>query len=225
MSEITPKPIHDYCVEHSSNIPAIFDEIATLTKEKFGQAAGMQVGALEGNFLSLITKISGAKTILEFGTFTGHSSTAFALALPTDGKITALDRDPIATSHAKTFWEKAGIANKVELIVGDARDSVKKLISEVKAGTRPEYDLAFIDADKGGYLFYFESCLALVKTGGVILVDNVLWGGYVVTPEDNSDRNMAEFNDTIKNDPRIELVMLPVRDGITLARKVAPTFW
>jgi caffeoyl-CoA O-methyltransferase len=219
MSNITPEPIHDYCVAHSSDVPEVFNQIKELTATRFPQGKQMQVGALEGNFLSILTQLTQAKTILEFGTFTGHSSTAFALALPPNGKITTLDRDPSATEFAKAHWEKAGVAHKVELILGDARQSVKKLEEEVKSGARPEYDLAFIDADKAGYLFYFESCLSLIKKGGGILVDNVLWSGYVLNPEDESDRTMAAFNDTIKKDPRIELVMLPIRDGITLAIK------
>ena len=219
MNEITSKPIHEYCVNHSSTVPAIFEEIAKLTAERFPQAKQMQVGALEGTFLGLIAKITRAKNVLEFGTFTGHSSTAFSLALPADGKVTTLDRDPIATAFAKEFWEKAGVGKKVELILGDAKVSVKKLEDEVKSGARPQYDLAFIDADKAGYLFYFESCLSLVKTGGAILIDNVLWSGYVLNPEDDSDHLMVKFNETLKNDARIELVMLPIRDGITLAIK------
>jgi caffeoyl-CoA O-methyltransferase len=219
MSEITPKLIQDYCVSHSSTVHSIFSEITELTQTRFGQAAGMQVGALEGNFLSLITKLTGAKRILEFGTFTGHSSTAFALALPPDGKVTTLDRDPVATSFAKTFWEKAGVTQKVEPILGDAKVTVKQLEEEVKLGARKPFDLAFIDADKSGYFFYFESSLALLKTGGAILIDNVLWGGYVLHPEDASDHRMVKFNDTIAKDPRIELVMLPLRDGLTLAIK------
>jgi caffeoyl-CoA O-methyltransferase len=219
MNEITPQPIHDYCVAHSSDVPEIFNEITRVTAEKFPQAKQMQVGPLEGNFLSVITKLIGAKRVLEFGTFTGHSSTAFALALPKEGKVTTLDRDPTATALAKEHWVKAGVANKVELILGDAKISVKKLEEEVKLGSRPQYDLAFIDADKGGYLFYFESCLSLLRPGGAILADNVLWSGYVLNPEDESDRTMAKFNDALKSDTRIELVMLPIRDGITLAFK------
>jgi len=219
MNNITPEPIHNYCVAHSTDVPEIFNEITEVTAKRFPQVKQMQVGPLEGNFLSILSKLTHAKTILEFGTFTGHSSTAFALALPADGKITTLDRDPSATSFAKEHWEKAGIAAKVELILGDAKISVKKLEAEVKAGTRPEYDLAFIDADKAGYSFYFESCLSLIKKGGGILVDNVLWSGHVLAPEDESDHTIANFNTALKKDPRIELVMLPIRDGITLAIK------
>ena len=219
MNSITPKPVHDYCVAHSSKVAEIFDEIAELTQKRFPQAAHMQVGPLEGNFLSLITKLTRAKTVLEFGTFTGHSSTAFALALPEEGRVTTLDRDPIATSFAKEHWERAGVSSKIEFILGDAKLSVKKLEAEVSSGTRPPFDLAFIDADKGGYGFYFESCLSLIKKGGGILVDNVLWSGRVLNPEDASDHTIAKFNESLKNDPRIELVMLPIRDGITLAYK------
>jgi caffeoyl-CoA O-methyltransferase len=219
MNEITPQPIHDYCVSHSTPAPLIFKEIAELTEKNFPQVAHMQVGALEGNFLSLIAKITQAKYVLEFGTFTGNSSTAFALALPDHGKITTLDRDPKATEFAKMIWQKANVSEKVELILGDAKESVRRLEEEITSGKRPYYDLAFIDADKAGYWFYFESCLKLLRPGGTILVDNVLWSGYVLKPEDDSDRLMINFNDKMKSDPRIELVMLPIRDGITLATK------
>ena len=219
MKEITAPFIHEYCVAHSSNVHPIFQEIAKMTEERFPRVSHMQVGPLEQNFLSILTKLTRAKTILEFGTFTGNSSTAFAFALPKDGKITTLDRDPVATDLAKTFWEKAQVQNKIELILGDAKISVQTLIEEVSELKRTLYDLAFIDADKAAYLFYFESCLKLVRPGGAILVDNVLWSGYVLNPEDESDRRMASFNYALKNDPRIELVMLPIRDGVTVAIK------
>jgi len=217
--EITPKPIHDYCVKGSSPGAEIFDEITKLTLERFPNVAHMMVGRLEGAFLSLVAKLSGANRILELGTFTGYSSTAFALGLPADGKITTLDRDPVATSIAKTFWEKTGVAERVELILGDARSNIKTLIGEIEDRTRMPYDLVFIDVDKANYLFYFESALKLLKPHGLILIDNVLWSGYVLHPEDESDRTMIVFNETIQKDPRVELVMLPIRDGITLARK------
>ena len=219
MKEITPKPIHDYCVQHSSPVSKIFNELSIETQKKFPQVSQMQVGPLEGNFLSLITKITQSKNILEFGTFTGHSSIAFALALPEQGRITTLDRDPVATALAKEFWIKAKVTHKVELILGDARETVQILEREIKNGSRPLYDLAFIDADKANYLFYFEACMSLLKVGGAILVDNVLWSGSVLHPEDSSDHAICNFNSTVAKDPRIELVMIPLRDGITLAIK------
>ena len=214
---ITSEPIHDYCVTHSSSMPEIFKELAERTSEAFPQVAHMQVGDLEGNFLSLLTQISKAYRILEFGTFTGCSSLAFALALPDEGKVTTLDRDPKATAIAKEFWKKAKVDGKVEFILGDGKDSVKTLLKEVKDGSRRRYDLVFIDADKGAYDFYYEAALQLLRVGGMILADNVLWSGRVLDPKEASDHTLHAFNDKLKNDPRIDLVMLPIRDGLTLA--------
>jgi caffeoyl-CoA O-methyltransferase len=214
---ITPEPIENYCVSHSSKLSPLFQELKAATIAHAPQAAQMQVGPLEGNFLSVMTKITRAITVLEFGTFTGFSSICFALSLPDNGKVTTLDRDPKATAVAVEFWKKFGIDQKVELILGDGRTSVQTLETEITSGSRPKYDLAFIDADKAGYETYFEACLKLVKKGGAILVDNVLWSGAVLDPQDASDHTIHAFNEKLKNDARIELVMLPIRDGISLA--------
>lgn len=214
---ITPVPIENYCVEHSSPLSPLFDELKSVTQAHAPQAAHMQVGPLEGNFLSIVTKLLKANRVLEFGTFTGHSSLCFALALPESGKVTTLDRDPKATAIAAQFWAKFKVDHKIELILGNAQSSIQNLEAEITNQSRPLYDLAFIDADKGGYLAYFESCLKLVKRSGAILIDNVLWDGAVLNPKAPSDHSLHAFNEKLKNDPRIELVMLPVRDGITLA--------
>jgi predicted O-methyltransferase YrrM len=214
---ITPEVIEEYCILHSSKEARIFEELSKATLTHFPKVAHMQVGPLEGSFLSLITKMMKAQTVLEFGTFTGYSSLCFAGALPKDGKVTTLDRDPKATSIAQDFWEKAQALDKIELILGDAKISLKTLAIEITEGKRPRYDLAFIDADKSGYSPYFESCFHLVRPGGLILIDNVLWSGSVLDPKDPSDHTIHAFNEKLKNDSRVQVLMLPVRDGITMA--------
>ncbi len=215
--DITPEPIDSYCVNHSSKLPDVFKSLSETTNREFPQVAQMQVGALEGNFLSMLVRLMKAERVLEFGTFTGFSSLCFALSLPANGTVTTLDRDPKATSFAKQFWKQAGVDQKVELILGDGRETIKKLTEEVKNGERPSYDFAFIDADKSGYETYYEACLKLVRKGGAILADNVLWSGAVLDPKENSDIAICAFNEKLKNDSRVDLVMLPIRDGITVA--------
>jgi caffeoyl-CoA O-methyltransferase len=215
---ITPGPIEEYCIHHSSSAAPILEELAVETRAFAPQAANMQVGSLEGGLLSLLTRITGARTILEFGTFTGCSSLQFALSLPAGGKITTLDRDPRAVEIARKFWRLAGVESKVESLVGDARETSRGILEEVRAGKRPQFDLAFIDADKGSYAEYFETCLLAVRKGGLIVVDNVLWSGRVLAPEDDSDWALHRFNERYRRDPRAEVTMLPVRDGISVFR-------
>jgi len=217
---ITPVEIHEYCKEHSST-PS--DELLSLipaTQAFAPQVAHMQVGNLEGNFLAIIVRLMCAKNALEFGTFTGYSALAVAEALPKEGRITTLDRDPKATRLAQEFWKKSVHGDKIELILGDARETVARLEAEISAGTRASYDFAFIDADKSGYETYFEASLKLLRKGGAILVDNVLWSGHVLNPEDESDHTIHRFNEKIAKDERVQKVMLPVRDGITLMVKL-----
>ena len=216
---ITPESIHEYCKDHSSTPSEALLALIPATQAHAPQVAHMQVGHLEGKFLAILTKLIGAKNTLEFGTFTGYSALAVAEALPKDGRVTTLDRDPRATALAQEFWKKSIHGDKIELILGDARETVKRLESEIQSGARSLYDLAFIDADKSGYEAYFEACLKLVRNGGAILVDNVLWSGRVLVPEDASDHAIHNFNEKIAADSRVEKVMLPLRDGITLMIK------
>lgn len=221
MSEltITPEPIHEYCKDHSSGASEALMALVPATQAFAPQAAQMQVGHLEGKFLAVIASLMSAKNALEFGTFTGYSALAVAEALPKDGRVTTLDIDPKATSIAREYWKKSSHGDKVELILGNARESVKLLEGDIVAGKRLMYDMAFIDADKSGYEAYYESCLKLVRQGGAILVDNVLWSGRVLAPEDDSDHAIHNFNEKIARDPRVEKVMLPIRDGITVMIK------
>jgi predicted O-methyltransferase YrrM len=180
----------------------------------------MQVGPLEGALLSLLTKVSGATRVLEIGTFTGCSSIHFVRALPFRGLVTTLDRDPRALEIARTFWKKAGVESRIESIPGDAKFTLKNLRAELASGVRESYDLAFIDADKGGYEEYFEACLGLVRPGGLILVDNLLWEGRVLSPETKQDHAIVRFNENRRADLRVERVLLPIRDGIGIYRLI-----
>lgn len=216
---ITPPEIEDYCLSHSSKDADLFRELSDKTKAYAPQVSQMQVGALEGGFLSMITKALQAKRVLEFGTFTGCSSLHFALSLPSDGLVTTLDRDPKAVAIAQAFWKKAGVDSKVESKVGDARNTARALADEIKSGVRLPYDISFIDADKAGYDEYFELSLAMLRPDGLIIVDNVLWSGAVLDPKEDSDRAIHALNVKLKSDPRVEVLMLPIRDGITIARK------
>jgi len=216
---ITPVPIHEYCKDHSSSPSAELMALIPATQAHAPQVAHMQVGHLEGKLLAILAQLMNAKNALEFGTFTGYSALAVAEALPKGGRVTTLDRDPRATALAQEFWKKSIHGDKIELILGDARETVRRLESEINAGTRPSYDLAFIDADKSGYDTYYEACLKLVRTGGAILVDNVLWSGAVLNPQDETDHTIHNFNEKIASDPRVEKLMLPLRDGITIMVK------
>jgi caffeoyl-CoA O-methyltransferase len=215
---ITHPLIEAYCRDHTTPPSPTHQELIPATQIFAPQAAGMQVGPIEGKFLSLITALMNAKNVLEFGTFTGYSALAFAESLPDQGKVTTLDRDPKATEFARKYWDSSGQGKKIELILGNAQETVLKLAEEIKNGSRPQFDIAFIDADKGGYPQYWEAALKLVRKGGAILVDNVLWSGGVVEPEEKSDYAMQEFNTRVFKDSRVEKVILPIRDGIYLAR-------
>lgn len=215
---ITPGPIERYCIEHSSGHDEIFNLLDAETRNFAPKAHHMQIGNLEGAFIRLLVKSARIRRIIEFGTFTGCSSLHFALALPEDGQLTTLDRDPHAAGIAKKFWKAAGVESKIESIIDDARISALRIANEIGSGSRAPYDLAFIDADKAGYADYMERSLQCLRPGGMILVDNVLWGGGVLHPAETSEQTMHAFNQRYSRDPRLEQVMLPIRDGITWFR-------
>lgn len=179
----------------------------------------MQISPEQGQFFSFLVRAIGAKKCLEIGVFTGYSSISVALALPPDGSIVACDRSDEWTSIARRYWREAGVENKIDLRLGPALETLDRLISEGHGGT---FDFAFIDADKPNYLNYWERCLTLVRKGGVIAVDNVLWSARVIDPADQeeSTRFIREFNEMAGRDPRVSMTMLAIRDGITLAYKL-----
>ena len=172
----------------------------------------MQIGPDQGAFMALLVRLIGARRIIEIGTFTGYSSTAMALALPPDGHILCCDISPEWTDVARQAWADAGVADKVELRLAPATETLPSLADD-------SFDLAFIDADKTGYDAYYEGCLRVVRTGGLIVIDNVLQGGRVVAPApgDESARAIHALNQKIATDDRVHHVLLPLADGLTLA--------
>ena len=179
--------------------------------------AQMQIAVEEGALLSLLVKLLGARRILEVGTFTGYSSTAMALALPPGGRMVCCDISREFTDIARRAWAEAGVGDRVELRIGPALETLDELLASGGAGS---FDLAFIDADKGNYAGYYERALRLVRRGGLIAIDNVLWSGRVADPAVNDDDTLAirALNAAIGADERVDVVMVPIADGLTLAR-------
>ena len=177
----------------------------------------MQIAPEEGAFLALLVRILNARKVLEVGTFTGYSSTAMALALPEDGRIICCDLSKEWTDIARRAWADAGVADRIDLRLGPAVETLEQLFS---AGEEGSFDLAFIDADKANYGGYYEAALRLVRQGGVIAIDNVLWSGRVADPEvtDEDTQAIRALNDDIAADDRVDVAMLPLADGVTLAR-------
>lgn len=180
--------------------------------------ASMQISPEQGQFMGLIVRLMGAKKTLEVGVFTGYSSLSVALALPPGGKVVACDISDEYTAMARRYWAGAGVAEKIELRIGPALATLDALIATGEAGT---FDFAFIDADKSNYLNYYERVLKLLRPGGLIAVDNVLWHGRVIAPgvTDEDTEAIRAFNQRLHTDERIDLSLLPIGDGLTLARK------
>jgi len=206
--------LHDYLVAHGTAPDAVQRELIAVTKEKIGPMSLMQVAPEQGAFMTLFTKLVGAKNAVEVGTFTGYSALCIARGLPDDGKLLCCDVSDDYTKIGLPYWEKAGVAHKIELKIAPALDTLKALPK-----TR-HIDLSFIDADKTNYANYYEELVARTRPGGVILVDNVLWGGAVVdaTRSDESTLAIRAFNDAVASDGRVECVMLPISDGLTVLR-------
>ena len=180
--------------------------------------ANMQIAPEQGQFMGLLVEITGARRILEVGTFTGYSATWMALALPPDGTLVACDHSAEWTERASDFWQEAGVRERVDLRLGDALATLDALLDE---GEEDGFDLAFVDADKENYANYYERCLRLVRPGGLILFDNVLWDGRVTDAAagDADTRAIRALNQLLHRDPRISLSMVPIGDGLTLARR------
>ncbi|MGD1874630.1 MAG: class I SAM-dependent methyltransferase [Mastigocoleus sp.] len=193
--------------------------LAELREETAKHPMGiMQISPEQGQFMSLLVKLIGAKKTLEIGVFTGYSSLVIAAALPTDGKVIACDNSEEYTSIARQYWQKAGLEEKIDLHIAPAMETLDRLLEEGEEGS---FDFVFIDADKSGYDGYYERSLLLVRQGGLIIVDNVLWSGKVADSEvqDNRTNKIRDFNQKLYTDERITLSLLPVGDGLTLAMK------
>ncbi|WP_344986876.1 DUF2218 domain-containing protein [Nonomuraea helvata] len=212
---IVDPSIDDYLRAHCTPADELLRELAATTREATGHAAGMQISADEGALLSMLVRLSGARRAIEIGVFTGYSSLCIARALPADGQLIACDVSREWTAIARTFWERAGVADRIDLRIGPALETLRALPAE------PAYDFAFIDADKANYPAYYEEVVPRLNSGGLLVLDNVFLGGRVLDPafQEESHLAMRRVNEAIAGDDRLDCVMLPVRDGVTLARK------
>ena len=206
----------DYIYNHTESLHQIQKDILKHNKN-IGELQRMQISETQALFLQLIIKINNVKNCLEIGTFTGFSSLTMALALPNGGKITTLDHDKKIAYVAKKFFKKANLDNEIEIVISPALETLKKFSQEGK-----KFDLIFIDADKGNYKNYYELCLNLINEKALIIFDNVLWHGDVFKKHvtDKQTNVMREFNKYIKDDNRVEKVILPLGDGLTICRKI-----
>lgn len=209
--------IYDYILSASLREPEVLKQLREETARHAHRS--MQIAPEQGQFMALLVELIGAGKILEVGVFTGYSSTFLALALPPDGRITACDISEEFTSVARRYWDQAGVSDKIDLRLAPALDTLDSLIAEGRSGS---YDLAFIDADKANYDGYYERALALLRVGGLLLVDNVLWSGKVIEDAASGDADTAAIralNEKIHADPRVSISLLPIADGLTLALK------
>ena len=212
---LLPEDIHAYCRRVSLREPDILLRLREETARR--DDASMQISPELGQLLSFMIGLTGAREVLELGTFTGYSALAMARTLPDDGRLVACDGNEGAHEVARRYWAEAGVANKIELRVGECADSLAALFKE---GARGRFDFAFIDADKPGYAHYLECGLELVRPGGVMIFDNVFMGGDVVNaePRRKYTASVQAFNEKLLTDQRVEISMLPVGDGITMIR-------
>ena len=208
--------VYEYLPTHSSREPPELAALRTLTRQL--PQGGMQISPEQGQFMALLVRLMGARRCLEVGTFTGYSSTVVALALPDSGHVTCLDVSEDYTRHARETWRKAGVEDKITLHLAPARETLGKMLADGGAG---RFDFAFIDADKQNYPHYYEAVLDLLRPGGLVAVDNTLWNGAVADPADQEADTVAirAFNERLHGDERFDLSLLPVGDGLTLARK------
>ena len=208
--------LYDYLLAVSSREPEILRRLREETARL--PNAGMQIGPEQGQFMALLVQLLGARRTLEVGVFTGYSSLAVALALPPDGRVVACDVSEEWTAIARRYWAEAGVAGKIELRLGPAVGTLDALLAD---GQADGFDFAFIDADKENYDNYYERALRLVRPGGLIAIDNVLWGGHVADPEAQGESLAAirALNAKLHRDERVALSLVPIGDGLTLALK------
>lgn len=206
--------VHRYLLEHTEPVDAVAQDLIAETAP-LGDIARMQIAPEQGAFMTMLTRLIGARAAIEIGTFTGYSALAIAGGLPAQGRLLCCDVSREWTDIARRYWERAGVADRIELRLGPAVETVRGLPAQ------PTYDLAFIDADKGGYPAYVEELHPRMRANSVIIVDNVLRGGRVLPGPDTSeeDRSMQAFNDAMAADDRFDTVMLPIADGLTFLRK------
>lgn len=212
---LTPE-LYEYLQQVSLREAPVLEALREKTHQL--SMARMQISPEQGQFMALLVELIGAKKTLDIGVFTGYSALVVALALPPEGKVVACDISVEWTNTAKRFWEKAGVANKIDLRIAPALITLQNLIDQGEAGT---FDFAFIDADKKNYPNYYEKALTLLRPGGLIAIDNVFQGGRVANPQESSKEVVAirAFNDMLLHDERVSISMVPISDGLSLARK------
>ncbi|MBI5613067.1 MAG: class I SAM-dependent methyltransferase [Gammaproteobacteria bacterium] len=213
MLPILPQPFEDYCAAHSSAPSPLLDELERHTRTHCALSQ-MLVGPLEGAFLKMLVRLTGARRILEIGLFTGYSALTMAEALPEDGALISCDIDAANAAIAQAFFDRSPHGRKITIRLGVALDTLSTLPAE------RVFDMVFLDADKENYINYYEAVLPRLKPGGLIVADNVLWSGKVLNPIEKSDHAIVAFNAHVRADPRVEKVMLGVRDGVLLIRKL-----
>lgn len=209
--------LYDYLVAVSVREPDVLTQLRQETASH--PMSQMQIAPEQGQFMALLIQLLGAKKTLEIGVFTGYSALVVALALPEEGRVVACDVSEEYTAIARRYWAQAGVAHKIDLRLAPALETLDQLLAAGEANT---FDFAFIDADKSGYDAYYERSLALVRSGGLIAIDNVLWSGRVADPAvtDNRTEKIRALNQKLHDDDRVTLSLVPIGDGLTLARKI-----
>ncbi len=208
--------LYDWMLRVSVSEP---DVLRRLREETQAMPEGeMQISPEQGQLMRLLVELVGARRTVEVGTFTGYSALCVALALPPEGRLVACDSSEEYTSVARRYWDEAGVAAKIDLRIGPAEDTLRRMVDDGQAGT---FDFAFIDADKPAQRAYYELCLELVRPGGLIALDNALWGGSVADPGDEraSTRHIREIDEAVARDPRVTSSLVPIGDGLLLARR------
>jgi caffeoyl-CoA O-methyltransferase len=210
--------LYDYVVAHGNNGDPVLKELAAETATKLGRISGMQIAPEQGTFMGILAGAIGARFAVEVGTFTGYSALCVARALPSDGRLLCCDVSEEWTAIARRYWAKAGVAEKITLKIAPAIETLRALPENDPDNP---IDFAFIDADKTNYRIYYEEVLKRMRPNGLILIDNVLWNGAVIDPKIQTDdtRAIRELNDFLATDDRIDIVMLPISDGLTICRK------
>jgi predicted O-methyltransferase YrrM len=209
--------LHQYLLANSVREPEVLAHLRQETDRH--PLSNMQISPEQGQLMGLLVQLTGAKKCLEIGVFTGYSSLSVALNLPADGRIVACDVSDEFTSIARKYWQLAGVSEKIDLQIAPALETLDRLIANGEAGT---FDFAFIDADKNNYAAYYDRCFELVRQGGLILVDNVLWYGRVIDPAMDDDKRtqaIKQINQQIYHDDRVQISLIPIGDGLTIARK------
>jgi O-methyltransferase len=213
----TSEQLHSYLRRVSLRDDDVLSELRAETAE-LPMGTAMQVSAEEGQFLGLLVKLIGARTVLEVGTFTGYSALCMARSMPADGRLITCDVTMRWPAFGIPYWERAGVADRIDLRIGDATSTLDTMLADGEEGS---VDLAFIDADKAGYDAYYERCLRLTRSGGLVAIDNTLFFGRVLDPGATDADTVAirALNEKLRDDDRVDLTLLPLADGLTLARR------